>query len=109
MGNQRKHKRSGNSTLRYLNSSAQGVPVLRAGGETYLWMPATTGGGNVWRHVLTIGTSPGTARKRIALKAGNLTKAESQPTRTSEKDSAATGNLVLRTSESLTNKQNRLL
>ena len=72
MGNQRKHKRSGNSTLRYLNSSAQGVPVLRAGGETYLWMPATTGGGNVWRHVLTIGTSPGTARKRIALKAGNL-------------------------------------
>jgi hypothetical protein len=53
-------------------------------------MPATTGGGNVWRHVFTAGTSPGTARKRIALKAGNLTKAESQPTRTSENGSAAT-------------------
>src|SRR5712692_10446256 len=74
MGNQTKHKRSGSSTLRYLNSSAHGmVPVLRAGGETYLWMPATTGGGNVWPHVLTTGTSPGTARKRIALKVGNLT------------------------------------
>src|SRR5713101_8238965 len=86
MGNQTKHKRSGSSTLRYLNSSAHGmVPVLRAGGETYLWVPATTGGGNVWRHVLTTGTSPGTARKRIALKVGNLTKA-----RTSENDSAAT-------------------
>jgi hypothetical protein len=33
MGNQTKHKRSGSSTLRYLNSSAHGmVPVLRAGG-----------------------------------------------------------------------------
>src|SRR5947207_787027 len=91
MGNQTKHKRSGSSTLRYLNSSTHGmVPVLRAGGETYLWMPATTNGGNVWRHVLTTGTSPGTARKRIALKVGNLSKAESQPTRTSEKGSAAT-------------------
>ena len=31
--------------MRYLNSSAHGtVPVLRAGGETYLWMPATSGG-----------------------------------------------------------------
>jgi hypothetical protein len=41
MGHQTKHKRSGSSTLRYLNSSAHGmVPVLRAGGETYLWMPA---------------------------------------------------------------------
>jgi hypothetical protein len=40
MGNRTKHKRSGSSTLRYLNSSAHGmVPVLRAGGETYLWMP----------------------------------------------------------------------
>jgi hypothetical protein len=37
-------KRSGSSTLRYLNSSAHGaVPVLHAGGETYLWMPAPRG------------------------------------------------------------------
>src|SRR5204863_4836828 len=83
---QTRHKRSASSTLRYLNSSGHGmVPVLRAGGETYLWMPATTGGGSVWRHVLTTGASPGTARKRIALKAGNLTRSESQ-TRTTERD-----------------------
>ena len=76
MGNRTKQKRSRSSTLRYLNSSAHGmVPVLRAGGETYLWMPASAGGGNVWRHVMTTGTSPGTARNRIALKVGNLTKA----------------------------------
>src|ERR1700745_673582 len=80
MANQKGQTRSASSTMRYLNSSVHGiVPVLRAGGETYLWMPATAGGGNVWRHVLTTGTSPGTARKRIALKVGNLTKAESQP------------------------------
>jgi hypothetical protein len=42
MGNQTKRKRSGGSTLRYLNSSVHGmVPVLRTGGETYLWMPPT--------------------------------------------------------------------
>ena len=71
MANQRRSKRSGSLAMRYLNSSAHGkVPVLRAGGETYLWMPATSGGENVWRHVLTRGTSPGTVRKRIALKAG---------------------------------------
>jgi hypothetical protein len=46
------------------------VPVLRAGGETYLWMPASSGGENVWRHVLIVGTSPDGTRKRIALKAG---------------------------------------
>jgi hypothetical protein len=57
--------------MRYLDSSVHGkVPVLRAGGETYLWMPATSGEDKVWRHVLTRGTSPGSARKRIALKAG---------------------------------------
>jgi hypothetical protein len=57
--------------MRYVDSSVHGkVPVLRAGGETYLWMPATSGGNNVWRHVLTRGTSPSSARKRIALKAG---------------------------------------
>jgi hypothetical protein len=57
--------------VRYLDSSVHGkVPVLRAGGETYLWMPASSGGENVWRHVLTVGTSPDRARKRIALKAG---------------------------------------
>jgi len=33
------------ATMRYLDSSAHGkVPVLRAGGETYLWMPASSGG-----------------------------------------------------------------
>jgi hypothetical protein len=52
-------KALGSSTMRYLSSSAHGtVPILRAGGETYLWMPATSGGENVWRHVLTNGTSP---------------------------------------------------
>jgi hypothetical protein len=56
--------------MRYLDSSVHGkVPVLRAGGETYLWMPASSGGENVWRHV-TVGTSPDGARKRIALKVG---------------------------------------
>src|ERR1700692_531954 len=70
MGNQTKRKRSGSWMLRYLNSSAHGmVPVLRAGGETYLWMPATSGGENVWRRVSTTGISPGSVRKRIALKA----------------------------------------
>src|SRR5450631_3340654 len=65
-------KQSESSTMRYLDSSVHGrVPVLRAGGETYLWMPATSGGENVWRHVVTRGTSPGNARRRIALKAGN--------------------------------------
>jgi hypothetical protein len=73
--------------LRFLNSSAHGmVPVLRAGGETYLWMPATSGGENVWRRVSTTGTSPGGARKRIALKAGGRMNSESQSTRTSEKE-----------------------
>ena len=58
--------------MRYLNSSAHGkVPVLRAGGETYLWMPATSGGENVWRHVLTRGTSPGSGAKENRLKGGN--------------------------------------
>ena len=33
-------------------------------------MPAASGGENVWRHVLTRGTPPGSVRKRIALKAG---------------------------------------
>lgn len=56
--------------MRYLDSLHGKVPVLRAGGETYLWMPATSGGESVWRHVLTRGTSPGSARKKIALKAG---------------------------------------
>jgi hypothetical protein len=70
--------------MRYLSSSAHGtVPILRAGGETYLWMPATSGGENVWRHVLTNGTSPGSARKRIALKAGGPTNSESRLSRIS--------------------------
>jgi hypothetical protein len=69
-------KRSANTTFRYLNSPTHGpVPVLRAGGETYLWMPGSSGGENVWRHVLITGTSPGTARKRIALKAGSPSNA----------------------------------
>src|SRR5258707_15482068 len=86
MANQTGRKRSGSSTLRYLNSSMHGiVPVLRAGGETYLWMPATSGGENVWRHVLTTGTSPVNARKRIALKAGNPTNSESRSMRDSGK------------------------
>ena len=39
MRNQAKGKRSVSSTLRYLNSSAHGmVPILRAGGDTYLWI-----------------------------------------------------------------------
>jgi hypothetical protein len=63
-------KRSESSTIRYLDSVHGKVPVLRAGGETYLWMPAASGGENVWRHVLTRGTPPGSVRNRIALKAG---------------------------------------
>src|ERR1700738_2268819 len=79
MGKQTGRKRSESSTMRYLDSSVHGkVPVLRAGGETYLWMPAASGGGNVWRHVLTRGTSPGNARKRIALKAGISKNSASQ-------------------------------
>ncbi len=71
MGKQTGRTRSESSTTRYLDSSVHGkVPVLRAGGETYLWMPAAFGGENVWRHVLTRGTSPAGVRKRIALKAG---------------------------------------
>ena len=71
MANQPGQKQSGRSSLRYLNSSGHGtVPVLRAGGETYIWMPAASGGEHVWRHVLTRGTSPGSVRKRIALKVG---------------------------------------
>jgi hypothetical protein len=71
-------KRSESSTMRYLTSSVHGkVPMLRAGGEIYLWMPATSGGENVWRHVLTRGTSPGIARKRIALKAGTNSASQS--------------------------------
>lgn len=71
MANRAGQKRSGSSSLRYLNSSAYGtVPILRAGAETYIWRPGTSGGEKVWRHVLTRGTSPGSARKRIALKAG---------------------------------------
>jgi len=71
MGKQTGRKRSESATMRYLDSSVHGkVPVLRAGGETYLWMPASPGGENVWRHVLTRGASSCGARKRIALKAG---------------------------------------
>jgi len=70
MGNKTKQKQSESPTMRYLNSSVHGmVLVLRAGGDTYLWMPATSGGENVWRRVSTTGISPGSARKRIALKA----------------------------------------
>src|SRR6266403_3875407 len=87
MDDQRKKKGSGSSALSYLKSSVHGmVPVLRTGGETYLWMPATSGGGSVWRHVLTTGASPGSARKRIALKAGSRMNSESQSTRISEKE-----------------------
>jgi len=64
--------------MRYLDSVHGKVPVLRAGGETYLWMPATSGGENVWRHVLTRGTPPGSVRKRIALKAGISKSSASQ-------------------------------
>lgn len=70
MGRHARKKESESARMRYLDSAHGKVPVLRAGGETYLWMPATSGGGNVWRHVLTRGTPPGSARKRIALKAG---------------------------------------
>jgi hypothetical protein len=70
MGKQAGRKRSESVTMRYLDSVHGKVPVLRAGGETYVWKPASSGGENVWRHVLTRGTSPGSARKRIALKAG---------------------------------------
>src|ERR1700693_2021492 len=77
MGKPTGQKRSASSTFRYLKSPVHGVvPVLRAGGETYLWMPAASGGENVWRHVLTTGTSLGNARKRIALKAGNPTSSD---------------------------------
>ena len=87
MGNQAKQKRSVSSTLRYLNSSAHGmVPVLRAGRETYLWMPATSGGENVWRRVSTTGTSPGGARKRIALKAGSGMNSDLRLTRNSAQE-----------------------
>src|SRR5216684_6726594 len=78
VGKRTGRKRSGSATMRYLDSVHGKVPVLRAGGETYLWMPATSGGENVWRHVLTTGTSPGNVRKRIALKAGNPTNSASQ-------------------------------
>jgi hypothetical protein len=78
MGKQTGRKRSESATMRYLDSLHGKVPVLRAGGETYLWMPAPSGGQNVWRHVLTRGTSPGSARKRIALKAGNSTNSALQ-------------------------------
>jgi len=64
--------------MRYLDSVHGKVPVLHAGGETYLWMPACCGGENVWRHVLTSGTSPGSVRKRIALKAGISKNSASQ-------------------------------
>jgi hypothetical protein len=65
--------------MRYLNSSVHGkVPVLRAGGETYLWMPTASGGENVWRHVMIRGTSQSNARKRIALKAGTPTNSAFQ-------------------------------
>ena len=81
MGRHTGRKRSGSATMRYLDSSVHGkVPVLRAGEETYLWMPATSGGAHVWRHVLTRGTSPGSARKRIALKAGISKNLASQST-----------------------------
>src|SRR6266849_1892397 len=87
MGNQTKQKGSGSLTLRYLNSSAHGmVPVLRAGGETYLWTPATSGGENVWRRVSTTGTSPGVARKRIALKAGSGMNSDLRLTRNSAQE-----------------------
>src|ERR1700730_1914817 len=87
MGNQAKQKRSVSSTLRYLNSSAHGmVPVLRTGRETYLWMPATSGGENVWRRVSTTGTSPGGARKRIALKAGSGMNSDLRLTRNSAQE-----------------------
>src|ERR1700722_14718157 len=78
MGKQTRRKRSESATMRYLNSVHGKVPVLRAGGETYLWMPATSGGENVWRHVLTSGTPQGSMRKRIALKAGISKNSASQ-------------------------------
>lgn len=70
MGRQTGQKRSESSTMRCLDSVHGKVPVLRAGGETYLWMPAASGGESVWRHALTRGTSRSNARKRIALKVG---------------------------------------
>jgi hypothetical protein len=74
VGRQIGRKRSESANMRYLDLSVHGkVPVLRTGGETYLGMPAASGGENVWRHVLTMRTSPGSVRKRIALKAGNHT------------------------------------
>jgi hypothetical protein len=78
MGKQTGRKRSESATMRYLDSMHGKVPVLRAAGETYLWMPAASGGENVWRHVLTRGTSPGSVRKRIALKAGISKNSASQ-------------------------------
>jgi hypothetical protein len=78
MGKRTGRKRSESATMRYLDSVHGKVPVLRAGGETYLWKPANSGGENVWRHVLTRGTSPGSVRKRIALKAGISKNSASQ-------------------------------
>src|SRR5216684_927657 len=83
VGKRTGRKRSGSATMRYLDSVHGKVPVLRAAGETYLWMPATSGGENVWRHVLTTGTSPGSVKKRIALKAGSPTNSDLGSTRNS--------------------------